>query len=615
MSTIPYGLWPSPVTPALLGQKIRLDDAQWDSDGRTLVWSEGRSDETVLVCQQGDQAPRDLTNDLPVRAGVGYGGGEFTVGNGEVVFVSGGRLYRLSLGGGQPRPLTPAFGGTASPAISPDGRQVLFVHSYERVDCLALVDIEGETWPLKLARGADFYMQPAWHPDNRRIAWVEWDHPQMPWDGTRLMLAHLDGGTLAEVRRITGDADTPVFQPAFSPDGHYLSYLTQEEGSDHLHVLDLSGGEPRKLVSGTALLPPAWIQGLRAHAWAFDSKRIFYLRNEQGFYSLCVVRVESGQVDRIDLPYTYLTQLSASLVEDRLAFIAAATHIPERVVTWSEAGTRSERRSASENLGPESLPAPQPISWQAGDGTPVYGLYYPPSGDYHSPGLPPAVIGVHGGPTSQRTAGYNPDAAFFTTRGYAYLEVNYRGSTGYGRAYMLALRGQWGLVDREDALGGAQALVDQGLADPARLAIKGGSAGGFTVLNALMHHPGFFKAGICMYGVSNLLTLSMDTHKFEERYTELLVGPLPEAAGEYRLRSPIFHIDRLRDPLAVFQGAEDKVVVPDQSETIIAALRANKVPHIYRLYQGEGHGWRKKETVVACYKDIEAFLRQYVLFA
>ncbi|NLC29723.1 MAG: S9 family peptidase, partial [Chloroflexi bacterium] len=207
------------------------------------------------------------------------------------------------------------------------------------------------------------------------------------------------------------------------------------------------------------------------------------------------------------------------------------------------------------------------------------------------------------------------EAAYFTSRGYAYFAVNYRGSSGYGRSYREALNGNWGKIDLQDVIEGTQALVEAGLADPKKLVIKGGSAGGYTVLNALVNHPGFFKAGLCSYGVSNLFLMDMDTHKFEAHYNASLVGALPEAAEKYQAWSPVFNADKIRDAVAIFQGSEDKVVPPEQSEAIVSVLRANKVPHVYKLYEGEGHGFRKKATLIDYYETVERFLKQYVIFS
>jgi dipeptidyl aminopeptidase/acylaminoacyl peptidase len=245
----------------------------------------------------------------------------------------------------------------------------------------------------------------------------------------------------------------------------------------------------------------------------------------------------------------------------------------------------------------------------------VYGIYSPPtSSRFEGTGLPPVIVYIHGGPTSSVLIGYDPETAFFTNRGYGYLSVNYRGSTGYGRAYREALRGRWGELDTIDAAGAAHALIDQKLGDPGKLVIKGGSAGGYAVLNTLINYPGLYKAGLCSYGVANLFTLAMDTHKFEERYTDSLVGPLPDAAEKYRAWSPVFHAEKIKDPVAIFQGELDKVVPPSQSEEIVKVLRAKGVPHEYHLYPGEGHGFRMAETRRAYYQAIERFLQQYVIY-
>jgi len=272
-------------------------------------------------------------------------------------------------------------------------------------------------------------------------------------------------------------------------------------------------------------------------------------------------------------------------------------------------------RSDTETIPPEILSVPEPITWESEEGDQVHGLYYPPdSTRFTASGAPPLIVMVHGGPTSQTRAGYSSRDAFFTTRGYAVLEVNYRGSSGYGRAYRSLLGERWGVCDVEDAVGGASHLVGLGLADRQRLVIMGGSAGGYTVLSALIQHPGFFCAGICMYGVTDLFSLASDTHKFEQRYLDSMIGPLPETAQRYRERSPIYQADRIRDPVAIFQGEEDRVVPVSQAEAIVAALQRNGVPHEYHLYPGEGHGWRRAETIAAFYDAVLAFLKRYVLY-
>ena len=616
----PYGTWLSPVAPALIGAQLRFLDLGWDSDGRTLFWVEGRSDKGILVSKPAGEALRDLTFEGSVRGGVGYGGGEFSAARGSVVFVlNGERLYRRSLGFGFPQPITAEMGDIAAPALSADGRWVLFIRSTaEREDTIGLAAADGSSWPERLAGGSDFYMQPAWHPGSRRIAWVEWDQPNMPWDGTRLILASLAGDPprIEQSAQVAGGPDVPVFQPAFSPDGRWLSYIAEEGEWDRLYLHNLETGERQVLVQGGNLMRPAWNQGIRTYGWGAASQSIFYLLNEAGFASLYEVDLASRSPKRIDLGgYTWLSQIAVSPVDEKVALIAEAPTIPRRIIVWSRSGVEIVRRSDPESIAPADLPQTQPFSWQAKDGTRVHGMYSPPANSrFQGKGLPPAVINIHGGPTSAVVAGYSVDAAFFTSRGYAWLDVNYRGSTGYGRSYMLLLRERWGDLDVEDAVGCAQALVDQGLADPNRLVVKGGSAGGYTVLNALIRSPGFFKAGVCLYGVANLFILDRETHKFEEHYNATLVGELPGAAGRYKEWSPIFHAERIRDAIAVFQGSVDRVVVPENSESIVAVLRQNKVPHIYRLYEGEGHGFRRTETLTSYYEDVDRFLIEHVIF-
>ena len=299
-----------------------------------------------------------------------------------------------------------------------------------------------------------------------------------------------------------------------------------------------------------------------------------------------------------------------------IGLIGQSAALAPRILVFSEGQERVAARSLPDAIPEEYFSAAQSVQWTSSDGVEVHGLYYPPANpDFSAEGAPPMITFIHGGPTSQSQNGFSLDCAFFTSRGYAFLMVNYRGSTGYGRAYRDALRNNWGKLDLQDAIEGSQAMVDRGLADPGKLVIKGSSAGGYTVLNALAHHPGFFKAGICMYGVSNLFLLEMETHKFEEHYNKSLVGSLPEAAEKFYAWSPVFHAEKIRDALVVFQGDLDVVVPPSQSEAIVRQLKANGVPHIYKLYEGEGHGFRKKENLTDFYETVDQFLKQNVIFS
>ena len=619
----PFGLMPSPLSPSQMAAQKRLNDLAWDDTSGSLVWLESRSGHGMLLVDEGlGHAPRELNVDRSARAQVGYGGGDMTVSRGHVYFASEGRLYRQPLAQGTEAPVTPSFGDSAAPTASPDGRWVLYVHSYEGEDRLAAVDAQGAQWPVQVAQGHDFYMQPVWHPIGRRIAWVAWDHPQMPWDGSLLYLADLgsaDGGgvRIGNATVIAGDAETSVFQPAFSPHGRSLAYISDAGGWYNLYLYALDTGTHRLLVKVQAELGrPAWIQGMRTYAWAPDGEHIYYIQSSQGYDALYRVEIASGQTRPVAglEEYTHLSQPAMSS-DGLLACVAASPQTPSRVITLDprSGDVRVVARSSSESIPADRLVVPEPLTWQTEAGEEVHGLFYEPEAQQREE-RPPLVVLVHGGPTSQATATYSAQAQFLATRGYAVLDLNYRGSSGYGREYRNALRERWGIVDVEDAVGGASHLADAGRVDGERMVIMGGSAGGYTVLQALVQHPGFFRAGVCLYGVTNLFTLATDTHKFEQRYLDSLIGALPEQAARYRERSPLFAADGIRDPIIVFQGEEDRVVPRAQADEIVQTLRHNGVPHEYHLYPGEGHGWRKAETIEHFYGALETFLKQYVVF-
>lgn len=625
-----YGSWESPITPLSLARVITFSGIGSDQSG-ALVWLEERSGRGVLVVQPVDgQASYELNSELSVRARVGYGGGDFLVSQGNVFFADAdtGRLYRQPLAQGGAEPVTPGFGSAAAPALSPDGRWLLFVHSYEEKDCLAVVDAQGKFWPQKLASGADFYMQPAWHPGGEWIAWVEWNHPNMPWDGTLLRVARLKNldsalPAIDHVATLAGSAEISVFQPVFSADGRYLAYAADPENWWQLYLHELATGETRQLTHAPAEHGlPAWVQGMRTFCFSQDGKSILFIRSQNGSSSLWQIDMATGQEQRLLLAedYTHLAHICAT--PDGVALIASAAHIPARILSIRldeknvTAFARTWRRAAGEEMPRGTYSSPQALSWPGMDGGLVHGLYYPPQNEkYEGIGLPPVVVMIHGGPTSHVSNAYNPRDQYFTSRGYAVLQANYRGSTGYGREYRNMLRGNWGTFDVQDAVSAVRWLAENGRVDGARAVIMGGSAGGFTVLKALEDYPGLFKAGICLFGVSNQFTLAAETHKFEAHYSDSLLGPLPEAAAVYHERSPIFFIDRIQDPLAIFQGDVDNVVPRSQSDDVVAALQRGGVPHIYHVYSGEGHGFRKSESIEHMYTAIDKFLRQYVIYA
>jgi dipeptidyl aminopeptidase/acylaminoacyl peptidase len=624
----PFGLWESPISPRSVSEGVRLEAARFDTESDSLVWLEGRSGRGVLLADNLDgQAPRRLNDELSVRAEVGYGGGDFTVAGGGVYFVvhKTGRIYRQSLSAGSPAPITPPFGKAASPTVSPDGKWIAYVHhDDDDMDRLAIVDSQGRHWPQILTSGADFYMQPRWSPDGRSLAWIAWDHPNMPWDGTRLHLARVELGRtprLEDERTIAGGDAISIFQPEFTPDGKHLVYVSDETGWWRLAIHDLATGERRWLTpDGIEYGDPAWAQDMRTYAVAADGKSVLAAANHAGFHRLERIDLGRGQTMPVAAlaEYTKVVGLTASPSRHQFAFVGGSPTAPGRVVLYD--GERDEvrivARSESEMIPRDELSPCEAISWPTAGEETAHGLFYPPANSrFTCDGKPPLVVIVHGGPTSQVKAGWSPEAQFLATRGFAVLYVNYRGGTGYGREYMLKLRGAWGVCDVEDSISGARHLADAGRVDTAKLVIMGGSAGGFTVLQAMTRHPRAFAAGICLYGVADQFHLAAMTHKFESRYLDTLLGPLPQAAEVYRERSPVLHADRIERPLAIFQGADDRVVPKEQSEMIVAALSRRGTPHEYHLYEGEGHGWRKQETIENYFAAVESFLRKYVVFA
>ncbi len=625
-TTRQYGRWPSPLTSTVVAAGRRLDGIAFDTDSNSLVWLEGRSGQGVLVVDDDSgQAPRDLTSPHNVRAEVGYGGGDFTVQGSNAYFVEHGsaRLFRVALAGGPATAITPGFGHASSPCVSADGRFVAYVHTHEDIDRIAVVDANGDHWPSILVSGHDFFMQPRISPDGRQLAYIAWDHPNMPWDASTLYVSDLDNsGPLpiaAPPRAVAGGDEIAVFQPEFSTDGSKLFFVSDQSGWGRLGRCDLENNAIDWLTDdGTEFGTPAWAQNMRTYAVCGDGRSIAAVASQNGFLSVVRIDLDSGEHTRVEplAPLTDISSIVAACDDSTIAVIGSNSTQTPQVVACNllDSTSRVVARSTGEMLDCDNLSAPQPISWESAGGETAHGLFYPPTNATHQgTGLPPALVMIHGGPTSQSRAGWKADVQYFASRGWAVLQVNYRGSTGYGRDYMLKLRGNWGICDVEDAISGVRHLVDDGLVDPQRKVIMGGSAGGFTVLQVLAHHPEEFTAGVNLYGVANQFHLASDTHKFESRYTDTMIGPLPETADIYHERSPGFHADKIRTPIAVFQGEIDRVVPRQQSDDVVAALQRTGTPHIYHLYEGEGHGWRKQETIDHFYQAVESFLEQHVL--
>ena len=610
MKTRPYGTWSSPITPdSIVAETIRLSSVSLDA-GR-IGWLEGRPGEggrNVLV--RTDAAGRDADITPPpfnVRSRVHeYGGGAYAVSGDRVWFsaFADGRVYAQA-GGAAPAPLT-AEGSAryADLTVDPGRRRLLAVRELHRdgappVNDLVSISIDDGSVRM-LASGHDFFAAPAPSPDGKRLAWLAWDQPDMPWDAATLWLADLDGdGVPGTPVRIAGGPGSAAFQPAWSPDGA-LWCVVDPEGWWNLHRW--RDGELRCMYRAESEFgKPLWQLGTTT--FGFDARGcvVCTWRGDGAWH---LGRLDSnGAMTGIPLAWTSIDSL---VVEgSTAAFIGGAPDRSAAVVSLDlESGeTRVRRTSSALSIDDQFLSRPVALTYPTGNGDEVsHGYYYPPSNaSYRAPAgeSPPLLVMSHGGPTGATSDTLNASTQFWTSRGFAVLDADYRGSTGYGRAYRERLYGEWGLVDVEDCVAGAVHLANTGRADADRLAIRGGSAGGYTTLAALTFHD-VFRAGASYYGICDLEVLAADTHKFEARYLDRLVGDWPEEKEVYRARSPLHHASRLGCPIIFFQGLDDRVVPPNQAELMVDALDRQGLPVACLMFEGEGHGFRRADTMRRC---------------
>jgi dipeptidyl aminopeptidase/acylaminoacyl peptidase len=624
VTVAPYGSWSSPIEAATVARAgRRLGAAAIAADG-AVWWAEGRPDEggrVVLMRRPPGGEPESVTPEgTNVRTRVHeYGGGAWClVAAALVIFVdfADQRLYRLRLGGEpvaiSPQPAASGALHYADMRPTPDGEGLVCVREThgegEAVNEIVSLPLDGSAEPQVLAGGRDFYSFPRISPDGAWLAWTCWDHPNMPWDGTELWVAPLaDSG---EERLVAGGAEESVFQPEWGPDGR-LHFVSDRDGWWNLYRAREPGaelsGEEGALVQLTEeeadFAHPQWLFGGATYGF-LGSGAIVCVRCQGAEERLFLLQPGGWEAADLGLPFTSFGYPVLSTRGDSVAFAAGSPERETAVVLYDVARGESEivRSSSEEPVDPAYVSRPRPVSFPTGDGAIAHGFYYPPANPgFSAPEgeMPPLIVESHGGPTSHATPALSREFLYWTSRGIGVVDVNYRGSSGYGRAYRNELRGTWGVVDTEDCVNAALHLSEQGEADGARLAIRGGSAGGYATLCALTFH-GAFAAGASYFGVADAEALARDTHKFESRYLDRLIGPYPQRADLYRERSPINHVERLRAPVILFQGLEDEVVPPNQAETMVAALAKNGVPHAYLPFEGEQHGFRKAETNIRC---------------
>jgi dipeptidyl aminopeptidase/acylaminoacyl peptidase len=600
VETAPFGSWASPIAPAAVARAgVRLSEPALGGDG-SAWWLERRPLEggrTALVRESEDVTPPEFNVRTRVHE---YGGGAWLL-HGETVYFShwdDQRLYRLDPGG-SPVPITPEGPHRyADGRALPDGAAIVCVREThgdgEPVNELVRIPADGSGPPEPIASGRDFYAAPRPSPDGGALCWLCWDHPNMPWDGCELWVG---GG------RVAGGPDESIWQPEWSPAGE-LHWVSDRSGWWNLYS---EGGQ---LTDEQAELGmPQWQFGGATYAF-LDDGTIACVRTERAVARLHLLR--DGRLENAGLPYTSFGYPSLRSRGERLIFVAASPEQEQAVVTWSEADGASElRRASDEPLDRALVSIPRAIEFESAGGRTAHAFYYPPaSPNFEGAGdeRPPLIVQIHGGPTAHAAPELDPAILFWTSRGIGVVDVNYGGSTGFGRDYRNLLRGAWGIVDVEDCIAAARHLAETGEADGERLAIHGGSAGGYTTLCALAFHPLAFGAGVSYYGVADAATLARDTHKFESRYLDRLIGPWPEAEELYRERSPIHFADSIRAPVLLLQGLEDEVVPPAQAEEMAAALRGSGVPHAVLMFEGEQHGFRRAETII---RSLEAELSFY----
>lgn len=614
MNTAAYGTWSSPVTTDLVTSgTVGLSSPQLDGD--TLYWLEARPDQAgrvALVRQPVDGEREAVTApEANVRSRVHeYGGGAYAVRDGIVVYTEFSDNRVRLIENGRTTTLTPAGDHRYADLRVHPGRDLVLAvredHSGdgEPVNTIVALSLRGEGPGTVLCQGADFYADPELS-ETGELAWTEWNHPAMPWDATlvrrgRLTGSEGDGVSVVDVVDVAGGPTESAVHPRWAPGGE-LVFVSDR--TDWWNLYAERGGAVTPLWPEAAeFATPQWVFGDQPYV-VLDSSRLLVSRISEGVASLHLLDRSSETLRPVLDAGLYGPVAAAG---DRAAALIEDPDRPARLgLADLTSGTWTDVRRASEQaLDPAWVSVPRAVSWPSTlDDVPgeVHGWYYPPTNPDHTAPegeLPPLITLSHGGPTSFSDTGYAVSLQYWTSRGFAVLDVNYRGSTGYGRPYRDALRGAWGVVDVADCAGGAAALAEQGLADPARLIVRGGSAGGYTTLQALTSTD-TFTAGISFYGVADPEALARDTHKFEARYLDGLIGPYPEAIETYRERSPILHVDRLSVPLLLLQGSEDAVVPPNQAETMAAAVRAKGLPVAMIIFEGEGHGFRRADSIRA----------------
>ncbi len=610
MSTeAPYGSWKSPITPELITSK-GISLLELAIDGNDIYWIEGHPNEagryTIMRYASDGAITECIPPEFYARTTVHeYGGGAFAVADGIIYFANyrDQHLYRQRPGG-KPELLTPTDGYRYADIVVDRKRDRLIcvredhTSGTEAVNTIISVSLSNPDDGRVLVEGNSFYSNPRLSPDGSRLAFLTWNHPNMPWDGCELFAADVrPDGALENAQLITGGPSQSVFQPGWSPDG--ILYFVLEGGNwwnlyrwnghaaEPLHPMDAEFGRPQ------------WSFGTSTYSFASPT-RILCTYSQEGMWHLAWLNTQSRELATVDSVYTEIEDIR--LGNGFAAFIGGSPSLPFAVVRmdFTTGAMQRIREAVPLIIDPGYISIPESITFPTDHGFEAHGLFYRPANkDYTAPRgeLPPLIVISHGGPTGATAAVLNYGLQFWTSRGFAVLDVNYGGSTGYGREYRQRLNGNWGIVDVADCCNGALYLAERGLVDGNRLAVRGRSAGGYTTLACLTFRPDVFKAGASHFGLSELEAFAKDTHKFESRYLFSLIGPYPARSDLYAERSPIHFINNISAPLILFQGDEDHVVPPSQAQMMFDALKAKGLPVAYLLFKGEQHGFRRAENI------------------
>lgn len=557
--------------------------------------------------------------------GVGYGGGVFTVRGRILVYAAAdGRLHALELTSGEQRPLTPAYEGVAAPAISPCGKWAAFLCEQDGYCNVLLTDLRGGVLPVKLTADPWYAFNPVFSPDGGRIAWQEWDQKDMPWDEARLKIARFPkaAGTWSAVTdalpltaaATIGKPRISYSSPQWSPDGKQLAFTSDESGWRSIWIGGPEGEGAARVETGEGEIGyPDWLPARYGYRWNGNGSAIFAVRSRKSSDTLLRIDWPGGKVEELPSDFTDIQGLNVR--GEALVYVGANASTPGALITRDEPrGAETPRASTAVGLIEKaSLSTPEVITWRSRGGAQTWGILYPAAGPDAAKAPRPLLVHMHGGPTSQVPLTWVSQAQYFATRGWHYLIVNHRGGTGFGRAYQELLRGRWGVVDLEDARTGAEHIIQSRGADPKRIAITGGSAGGYATLWALTQQPEFWTAGVALFPLATIYDAVVGSHRFERHYEEGLFGALPEAGPLWRERSPLTHVDQVRAPVLLFHGTEDKAVPHQQSVDFAEAVKRRGGTAELVSYEGEGHGFAKESNRRDMIERMERFLEKYVV--